>query len=180
MIIYTNSIQTPIGTMITGVNDNGVYLLDYPVRNGGTDKIMARIAQVRDATFREGDHPLLAELERQLTAYFSGHLQQFDIPLQCSGSPFQNRVWQELLHIPYGSTRSYRQQAIQLGDPKAIRAVAKANGDNSIAILIPCHRIIGSNGSLTGYAGGLPAKKALLALEQRYSGQGVQGMLNIE
>jgi O-6-methylguanine DNA methyltransferase len=174
MMIITRTLKTPIGNMVAGVHDKGLFLLDFPQRNGSLDKLQLRIAQAHNAEFREGDHPLLDRLQAQLDAYFAGALKQFDLPLQLSGSAFQQRVWQELLTIPFGSTRSYMQQAVKLGNPKAIRAVAKANGENCIAVIIPCHRVIGSNGALTGYAGGLPAKKALLELEQQYSGKGTQ------
>lgn len=102
---------------------------------------------------------------RQLDEYFAKKRRSFDLPLDMEGSQFQKRVWNELLTIPFGTVRSYKDQAIALGDIKAIRAVAKANGANKIAIVVPCHRIIGSDHSLTGYAGGLWRKKALLELE---------------
>lgn len=105
------------------------------------------------------------EAVRQLKAYFSGDLRNFDLPLAPEGTPFQLRVWQELLRIPYGSTISYGELAARLGDPQSARAVGLANGANPIAIIIPCHRVIGSNGALTGYGGGLRNKKWLLDLE---------------
>ena len=113
------------------------------------------------------DDPLLAETVRQLTAYFAGELHRFDLPLAPNGTPFQQDCWQQLLQIPYGETRSYAWQANAMEKPKATRAVGAANGRNPIAIIIPCHRVIGSNGRLTGYAGGLDIKQALLALETR-------------
>lgn len=105
------------------------------------------------------------ELNDQLTAYFKGDLMEFDIPLDFHGTEFQQKVWTALLDVVYGKTASYKEQTAKLGDPKAIRAVASANGANPIAIVVPCHRIIGSNASLTGYAGELWRKKELLALE---------------
>lgn len=101
----------------------------------------------------------------QLTEYFEGKRKNFDLPLSPEGTPFQKKVWQQLQSIPYGTTTSYQQMAHQLGNPKVIRAAASANGKNPIAIIIPCHRVIGSDGSLTGYAGGLHRKKWLLAHE---------------
>ncbi len=101
----------------------------------------------------------------QLEEYFAQKRTSFDVPLLLCGSDFQKRVWQELLQVPYGTTISYLELSRKLGDEKAIRAVASANGANAISILVPCHRIIGSNGELTGYAGGLRAKKSLLQLE---------------
>ncbi|MGE0361717.1 MAG: methylated-DNA--[protein]-cysteine S-methyltransferase [Vicinamibacterales bacterium] len=110
------------------------------------------------ATFRDA--------AAQLAAYFAGRLRAFDLPVEPAGTPFQRRVWRALLDIPYGETESYGALARRLGDPKAVRAVGLANGANPIAIVIPCHRVIGANGSLIGYGGGLPTKRALLDLEQ--------------
>ncbi len=110
-------------------------------------------------------HPLLAEAVRQLRAYFNGALRQFTLPLDLQGTPFQLRVWRELETIPFGERRSYSDIAHAIGAPKAVRAVGAANGANPIAIVVPCHRVIGSNGKLTGYGGGLPLKKKLLELE---------------
>lgn len=109
------------------------------------------------------------DVTAQLTAYFAGRLRAFDVPVDPGGTPFQNRVWRALQDIPYGQTESYGALARRIGDPKAVRAVGLANGANPIAIIIPCHRVVGSSGSLTGYGGGLPTKRALLSLEQ---GQG--------
>jgi methylated-DNA-[protein]-cysteine S-methyltransferase len=111
--------------------------------------------------------PILLELEKQLAAYFEGSLRDFDLPFEPEGTEFQKRVWAELVKIPYGKTISYDELAARLGDPKVIRAAASANGKNPIGILIPCHRVIGKNGSLVGYAGGLPKKRFLLELENR-------------
>jgi len=113
-----------------------------------------------------GDDNVIAAARRQLDAYFAGKLRAFDVPLAPEGTEFQQRVWAALLNIPYGATRSYGQQAAAIGSHKAVRAVGLANGRNPIAIIIPCHRVIGSNGSLTGYGGGMPRKQKLLELEQ--------------
>lgn len=128
--------------------------------------------------FHSEDRPLRVETDwqrqataltdlaaRQLQEYFIGERRDFELPLTLHGTDFQRGVWNALLHIPYGETRSYRQQAEALGNLKAVRAVARANGANRIAVVIPCHRVIGTNGSLTGYAGGLEMKARLLALE---------------
>lgn len=109
--------------------------------------------------------PVLDEAEKQLQEYFAGTRRSFDLPLAPAGTPFQRAVWDALRAIPYGETRTYAQIAEAIGNPKACRAVGMANNRNPIAILIPCHRVIGSNGSLTGYAGGLDVKERLLALE---------------
>jgi AraC family transcriptional regulator of adaptative response/methylated-DNA-[protein]-cysteine methyltransferase len=113
-----------------------------------------------------GSHPHLEALERQLSEYFSGGRQEFDLPLYLSGTPFQEKVWNGLRAIPYGTTRSYQEQAELLGNPLAVRAVARANGENRMAIVIPCHRVIGKDGGLVGYGGGLWRKQFLLNLER--------------
>ncbi len=110
-------------------------------------------------------HPVLLETQCQLAEYFAGKRQAFAVRLDFAGTEFQRRVWAALLTIPYGETRSYAQIAVQIGNPTAVRAVGAANGKNPISILAPCHRVIGSNGELTGFAGGLGAKAHLLALE---------------
>lgn len=109
---------------------------------------------------------ILTETERQLRAYFAGDLREFAIPLDLAGTPFQQRVWRELLNIPYGQTRSYSRVARDIGAPAAVRAVGAANGANPVPIIVPCHRVVGANGKLTGYGGGLPLKQRLLALER--------------
>jgi methylated-DNA-[protein]-cysteine S-methyltransferase len=117
------------------------------------------------AVVEPGEHPLLAETERQLREYFAGERREFDLPLDFHGTDFQLRAWTALLTIPYGQTRSYAQMAALIGQPSAVRAVGAANGRNPISIVAPCHRVIGSNGALTGFGGGLENKAKLLALE---------------
>ncbi len=109
----------------------------------------------------------MKEAASQLRSYFAGELQEFDLPLAPEGTPFQREVWEQLCRIPYGETISYGELARRIGNPKACRAVGLANGSNPISIVIPCHRVIGSNGKLTGYGGGLATKEKLLALEQK-------------
>jgi len=111
------------------------------------------------------DHPVLIETEKQLREYFAGQRQVFSVPLDFGGTEFQNQVWQALLSIPFGETRTYTEIARQIGKPAAVRAVGAANGRNPISIIAPCHRVLGSTGNLTGFAGGLQAKAHLLALE---------------
>jgi methylated-DNA-[protein]-cysteine S-methyltransferase len=118
-------------------------------------------------TFGEPDPAPFGEVAAQLAAYFEGRLHEFELPLAPVGTAFQQRVWAELLAIPYGETRSYGQLADILGAPRASRAVGLANGRNPIGIIIPCHRVVGASGDLTGYGGGLPRKRFLLDLEQR-------------
>jgi methylated-DNA-[protein]-cysteine S-methyltransferase len=112
------------------------------------------------------DHPVLLEAEKQLREYFAGQRREFTVPLDFDGTEFQNQVWQALLSIPFGETRTYTEIALQIGKPAAVRAVGAANGRNPISIIAPCHRVVGSNGNLTGFAGGLEAKAHLLALEK--------------
>jgi methylated-DNA-[protein]-cysteine S-methyltransferase len=119
----------------------------------------------RDVGDRADDDPLLAEAARQLRAYFARELKEFDLPLRPAGTDFQQRVWRQLLEIGYGETASYGEIARRVGHPDSSRAVGAANGRNPLAIVVPCHRVIGSDGSLTGYAGGLVQKRALLSLE---------------
>ncbi|WP_447761636.1 methylated-DNA--[protein]-cysteine S-methyltransferase [Sphingopyxis panaciterrae] len=126
-----------------------------------------RPGRVRVGALVEDDaHPVLVETERQLGEYFAGTRQAFDVPLSFSGSDFQKSVWSALLTIPFGETRSYGEIAQQVGKPSASRAVGAANGRNPISIIAPCHRVVGSTGKLTGFAGGLEAKAYLLELEQ--------------
>ena len=125
----------------------------------------ARIKTALHGEFEAYTSPVLLETIQQLDAYFKGDLKEFDLPVQLVGTSFQQWVWSTLNAIPYGQTETYLGLSKRLGNEKAIRAVATANGANAIAIIIPCHRIVGSDGSLVGYAGGLPAKKELLALE---------------
>lgn len=127
-----------------------------------------RANRVRLGELHEANHhPVLLETERQLQEYFAGTRNQFELELDFSGTDFQKQVWQALLTIPFGETRSYGQIAQQIGRPKAVRAVGAANGHNPISIVAPCHRVIGASGQLTGFAGGLEAKQYLLALENR-------------
>jgi methylated-DNA-[protein]-cysteine S-methyltransferase len=119
---------------------------------------------------REGEsNPMLRQAIEQLRAYFAGELRDFELTLDMQGTEFQKRVWGELQNIPYGETRSYSFVANTIGAPKAVRAVGAANGRNPVPIVVPCHRVIGAGGSLTGYGGGLPLKRFLLDLEARHS-----------
>jgi methylated-DNA-[protein]-cysteine S-methyltransferase len=141
---------------------------------GLTLRVVAGDAGVQSIGFSSAapaadSHPHLDEAVRQLRDYFAGERWRFDLPLDFNGTPFQMRVWRALLQVPYGETRSYRHIAESIGAPAAVRAVGAANGANPIAIVVPCHRIIGSSGKLTGYGGGLPNKKLLLELEAKYA-----------
>ncbi|MBN3860465.1 methylated-DNA--[protein]-cysteine S-methyltransferase [Neisseriaceae bacterium PsAf] len=159
-------IPTPIGSYISGVFNTKVCLLDL-IEDGRTHLILDKIAISYQANLcLKSTSPVLDELEKQLNAYFCKKLTQFNIATILRGTEFQINVWNSLKTIPYGKTISYKEKALSLNKPTAIRAVANANSKNPISILIPCHRVIGSNGSLTGYAGGVLTKKRLLDLEQ--------------
>ena len=169
-MLYISSVNTPLGMMRLGATDEGICLFDFQYRKS-IDTLMKRIESHVGKAFTEGEHPHFDALRAQIGEYFVGTRKDFDLPLHLCGSPFQVSVWKGLLDIPYGETRSYKKQSIFLGNEKAIRAVAGANGDNSIAIIVPCHRVIGENGSLTGYGGGLPKKQWLLEHERKHSGK---------
>lgn len=148
-----STLTTPVGELMLTADDDGALTgVNLPNRHP-------------DPSGWERDDELLADARRQLTEYFAGERSTFDLPLRPVGAPFQLRVWEALLRIPYGETASYGELARELGHPTAARAVGAANGRNPIAIVVPCHRVIGSDGSLTGYAGGLECKRALLDLE---------------
>lgn len=176
MPIFTTIIKTPIGELIAGANDEGICLFDFPYRKM-IRVIKDRISAGSGEDFEEGDHPHFKTLRSQLDEYFSGLRKSFDLPLVLTGTDFQKTVWSALKEIPFGETRSYKAQSIYLKNENAIRAIARANGENGLAILIPCHRVIGENGSLVGYAGGLPAKQWLLDHERRIAGKELQAKL---
>jgi len=125
-----------------------------------------------DDTREEPDHPVLRLASRQLNEYFAGRRRTFDVPLDLHGTPFQIKAWRLLGTVPYGSTVSYRQQAVLLGDPNKARAVGAANGRNPVSIILPCHRVLGASGALTGFANGLEAKRSLLEFEARVVKEG--------
>ncbi len=163
-LVTITRILSPLGPLLTGATDEGVCLLEFTDRRMLETQIQ-RLRKRLNAEFVPGNHPHLDTLSNQLDEYFEGKRKNFDIPLLVSGTEFQKKVWDVLITIPYGETRSYQDQANAINNPKAVRAVAGANGDNKIAIVIPCHRVIGKDGSLTGFGGGLWRKKFLLELE---------------
>lgn len=167
-VIVTERILTPLGPMLAGAIDDRICLLEFLDRPM-LETQLKRLNRFFKAAVLPGDSPIFAALKRQLEEYFAGKLRDFDLPLRLSGSPFQEAVWVGLRTIPYGCTRSYAEQAAAIGKPTAVRAVAHANGDNRIAILIPCHRVIGADGRLTGYGGGLWRKQYLLDLESSHN-----------
>jgi methylated-DNA-[protein]-cysteine S-methyltransferase len=155
--IFHTNVESPAGRLLLASNNDGLLLLSFA----------AGKRPVLPHPDWSPDKAPFVEVIRQLRAYFGGELTKFDVRLALQGTPFQLRVWQALCAIPYGTTISYGDLAKQIGQPKAVRAVGLANGANPVAIIVPCHRVIGSNGKLTGYGGGLPLKERLLALESR-------------
>ncbi len=164
-LIIITRLLTPLGPMLAGAIDEGICLFDFIDRRM-METQMKRLQQLLHAELIPGVHPLFEQLDQEIKAYFAGSCQTFTVPLLVPGTPFQQKVWKALQQIPYGETRSYEEQAAAIGQPKAIRAVAHANGLNRIAIIIPCHRVIGKDGKLVGYGGGLQRKKFLLELER--------------
>lgn len=162
--------KTPYGELILGSFNEELCLCDWRYRKMRS-AIDSRLTKLLDANFIEGGSDLLCDTIQQLNEYFNFERKVFDIPLQMVGTDFQKCVWNELVKVPFGETSSYLQLAEKTGKKSAVRAVAGANGANAIAIIIPCHRIIGSDGQLVGYAGGLRAKEKLLKLEQNLFSQ---------
>lgn len=156
-------LASPVGELRLIAADDGLAAILFPEHHG------AAVSPVPNAVAPE--HPVLRLAQVQLAEYFAGTRDRFTIPLSPSGTPFQHRVWAALATIPYAETRSYLEIARQIGSPNAMRAVGAANGKNPLSIVVPCHRVIGANGTLTGFGGGLEAKRWLLDHEQRYRGR---------
>jgi len=154
--IYYSRVDSLVGPLLLAVSERGLVALEF-----GRGAVAAGWVESPEKT---------GPYARQLEEYFAGRRRRFDLPLDLRGTDFQKRCWQELLKIPYGETRSYADIARAIGNPSAVRAVGLANGQNPIAIMVPCHRVIGSDGSLTGYGGGLETKRKLLELEGALSG----------
>ena len=155
----SKTMTSPVGELTLVASANGLAAILW--ENDRPGRVRLNIVAQDD------NHPVLCQTERQLREYFAGARSRFDLKLDFAGTDFQKKVWAALLTIPFGETRSYAQIAAQIGNPKAVRAVGAANGKNPISIVAPCHRVIGSNGALTGFAGGLKAKETLLAIEGR-------------
>jgi AraC family transcriptional regulator of adaptative response/methylated-DNA-[protein]-cysteine methyltransferase len=162
--LVATRISTPLGPMVACADGDSVCLLEFADRRM-LETQLKRIEKRFNAVVVPGSADVLKALERELAEYFAGRRRTFDVPLILRGTPFQERTWKALLQIPYGQTVSYAHIAERIGNVDAVRAVARANGDNRIAIVVPCHRVIGKDGSLTGYGGGLWRKKRLLDLE---------------
>jgi len=162
-IVY-REIESPIGKFIIGATDKGCSISEFSDR-GGIDRINRRIEKRYKTELIPGNNQFIDQIEEEFNLYFEKKLKIFKTPLDYKGTPFQISVWEELLKIPYGETCSYGQIAKRLDKPGAMRAVGKANGDNYLPIVIPCHRVIEATGKLRGYGGGLWRKKYLLELE---------------
>ena len=169
-LITITRILTPLGPMLAGATDEGICLLEFIDRRM-LETQLSRLKRILSAEFVPGSNRHFEALSKQVEEYFAGTLKEFRLPLVLQGTPFQQEVWKALQTIPYGETRSYSEQAEIIGKPKALRAVAKANGDNRISIIIPCHRVIGKDGTLVGYGGGLWRKKFLLDHESGHKGE---------
>ena len=166
MSLIRHRFPTPLGEMIALLSSAGLCLLEFSEHTRELAREIEQVEAARGGPAHDGDSALGERLGRELAEYLAGRRQRFELPLDLVGTPFQIAVWQALLAIPYGQTRSYGEQARSIGRPSATRAVAAANGQNKISLIVPCHRVIGSDGSLTGYGGGLARKRWLLQLEQ--------------
>lgn len=158
MVYVHKIVKTPVGALTLVASDKGLAAILWENDKPGRVRL--------DIGREDKKHAVIAEAERQLKEYFAGTRNRFDLPLDFTGTPFQKKVWQALCRIPFGETRSYADIAKEVGSPKAVRAVGSANGKNPISIVAPCHRVIGKNGKLTGFAGGLEVKAFLLGLEK--------------
>jgi AraC family transcriptional regulator of adaptative response/methylated-DNA-[protein]-cysteine methyltransferase len=165
-IINITRIETPLGPMHACATEEGICLFDFADRRM-LETEFKQITKSLNAVILPGEHPHFELLRRQIEEYFDGKRKSFTIPLHTPGTVFQKKVWSYLQKIPYGTTVSYKEEAVKICMPKAVRAVANANGQNRVSILIPCHRVIGSNGNLTGYGGGLHRKRWLLEHEKQ-------------
>lgn len=163
-MIKTKRYESPCGILLLGSYEDKLCLCDWQ-KEKHHDYVSRRLKRFLQTDFEEGTSEVIEKAVRQLDDFFAGKRKEFDVPLLFVGTDFQKTVWNELLKIPFGTTVSYGEIARRIGMPKAVRAVANANGANAISILAPCHRVIGSDHSLTGYGGGLDVKRTLLELE---------------
>lgn len=164
-VVNITHIETDLGMMIAGATDKGICMLEFADCKL-LDLELRQLGSIFKAELIQSESPHFNRLRSQLDEYFKGERRDFNIPIDLAGTEFQKSVWLSLLQIPHGCTISYAKQAELLGRPSAVRAVANANGKNKISIILPCHRVIGTNGSLTGYGGGIWRKEKLLKLER--------------
>jgi len=165
-LFYTRIDDSPVGPLLLAGDSEALHVLAFGAPAGGREKRQISRPREIDANWTLDTKGVLKDVRKELDQYFAGRLKKFTTKLAFNGTPFQIDVWKELTRIPYGETISYLDLANRIKNPKAVRAVGMANGANPIAIIVPCHRVIGSNGSLTGFGGGLPTKRALLELEK--------------
>ncbi|GAA4842369.1 methylated-DNA--[protein]-cysteine S-methyltransferase [Algivirga pacifica] len=163
--IYITDLMSPIGSILIAATEEGICLLEFADRPT-LDVELQKLQQKLKANIEVGDHRYLLQAQKELKEYFEGGRSNFEVPLHLIGTTFQQAVWDTLKDIPFGTTSTYLEQAKSLSKEKAVRAVASANGQNRILLLLPCHRIIGSNGNLAGYRGGVDRKKWLLDFER--------------
>lgn len=168
-VIQVDRVSTPLGPMLVGATEDALCLLEFTDRRA-LERQVHRVAARLGAAYVPGPSALTARVGDEVTDYFAGRRRTFDVPIAPAGTPFQNEVWGALRAIPYGETRSYGQIAEAIGRPSAVRAVGAANGDNALALVVPCHRVVGADGRLVGYGGGLWRKQRLLELERRHGG----------
>lgn len=167
-VITTTELSSPLGPMLAGATSEGVCILEFTNRIK-LKKELTELQKLLNAVTVPGRSQHLDQLEKELNEYFEGKRKVFSVPLHTPGNEFVQSVWKTLQQIPYGKTCSYKEQAEMMNNPKAIRAIASTNGRNRLAIIIPCHRVIGSDGSMTGYAAGVDKKKWLLMFERENS-----------
>ena len=172
-MIKISKIETPLGEMIAGATKEGICLLEFSDRKSLSSEY-EEITGLLKLDIESGSNRHIRKLKKQLKEYFNGRRKEFSLHLITPGTDFQQAVWKDLAGIPYGDTISYQEQAEAMNNPDGARAVASANASNRIAIIIPCHRVIGSDGNLVGYGGGLKRKKWLLDHEKKYSGKAVE------
>ena len=176
--LYARWIETPLGPMLALADDRGLVLLEFVDRRG-LERELEMLQKKLKRSILPGPHRYLDQIEAELEAYFAGRALVFKTPVVVGGSPFQHAVWNALLAIPAGATRSYADIAAAVGKRAAVRAVGRANGDNPLCLIVPCHRVIGADGTLTGYGGGLWRKQWLLDHERAHTGAGGQMSLSV-
>lgn len=163
--IIAEKIHTPVGFLLAAATNKGICLLEFADVEDRLNRHVNHLEKIYKTKISSGESVFIQQLKEELNEYFNGERKDFDVVLDLRGTEFQEKAWKALLDIPYGETRSYKQQAIAINNPAAVRAVAGANNRNKISIVVPCHRVIGSNGSMTGYGGELWRKEFLLKLE---------------
>lgn len=166
-VLKTNTIHTPLGEMVAMADNSALWLLEFRDRKN-INSVLENIRNKYSVEFEKGENSILSNAEKELDSYFAGMISDFKTPIQIFGTDFQKSVWQELLRINFGETKSYSDIARSISKPSAYRAVANANASNHIAIIVPCHRVIGVDQSLAGYAGGIERKRWLIEHEKKF------------